>query len=70
MNVLLGFLLWCLLLVISWPVALLALVLAPFVWLVALPFRLLGLVVAGLFSFVRALVLLPARVLGWKTPAV
>jgi hypothetical protein len=70
MNVLLGFLLWCLLLVIAWPVALLSLVLAPFVWLVALPFRLLGLVLAGLFSFVQALVLLPARVLGWKPPAV
>jgi hypothetical protein len=70
MKVLLGFLLWCLLLVISWPVALLALVLAPFVWLLALPFRLVGLVVTGLFSFLRALALLPARVLGGKTPAV
>lgn len=70
MNVLLGFLLWCLLLAISWPVALLALVLAPLVWLMALPFRFVGLVVAGLYSLVQTLVFLPARVLGWKTPAV
>jgi hypothetical protein len=70
MNILVGFLLWCLLLAISWPVALLALVLAPLVWLVALPFRLVGLVVAGLLSLVQALVFLPARLLGWKTPAV
>lgn len=55
--------LFCILLVVCWPAALLALVLYPFVWLVLLPFRLLGLVVHGVFEFIAALFLLPARVL-------
>ncbi|HKD53831.1 MAG TPA: hypothetical protein VKB72_06385 [Steroidobacteraceae bacterium] len=59
-----GFLLWLLLLVICWPIALLALVLYPIVWLLLLPFRLVGLVLTGVFEFLRALILLPARVLG------
>jgi hypothetical protein len=58
------FLLWLILLVICWPLALLALVLYPFVWLLLLPFRLLGLAFDGVFEFLRALLLLPARVLG------
>lgn len=58
------FLVWLILLVLCWPLALLALILYPFVWLVLLPFRLLGIVVTGVFEFLRALVLLPARVLG------
>ncbi len=58
-----GFLLWCILLVLCWPLALLALVLYPLVWLLLLPFRLLGIVVTGVFEFLRALILLPARVL-------
>ena len=58
------FLLWCLLLVICWPLALLALVLAPLVWLIALPFRLLGVCVAATFAFLKALLFLPARLLG------
>jgi len=58
------FLLWCLLLAVCWPLALLALVLAPLVWLVALPFRLLGVCVAATFALVRALLFLPARLLG------
>lgn len=58
------FLLWLLLLVLCWPLALLALVLYPVIWLVLLPFRLLGIVVDGAFSLVRALFMLPARVLG------
>ena len=58
------FFLWVVLLVICWPVALLALVAYPLVWLILLPFRLLGLVVEGVFEFLRALVMLPARVLG------
>ena len=57
------FLLWCLLLAVCWPLALLALVLAPLVWLVALPFRLLGVCVAATFALVRALLFLPARLL-------
>jgi hypothetical protein len=58
------FLLWLILLVICWPLALLALVLYPFVWLLLLPFHLLGLAFDGVFEFLRALLLLPARVLG------
>jgi len=64
MKTLVLFVAWCLLLVISWPIALLALVLAPVVWLVALPFRLLGLVVRAVFAFLAALLFLPARLLG------
>lgn len=58
------FLLWLLLLLVCWPLALLALVLYPIVWLVLLPFRLVGIAVDGVFQFLRALLLLPARVLG------
>ena len=61
-----GFLLWLLLLVVCWPLALLALVAYPFVWLVLLPFRLVGIAVGGVFQFLRALLLLPARALGAK----
>ena len=57
------FLLWCLLLVVCWPLALLALVLYPLVWLLLLPFRLVGIAVEGVLGLVRAIVLLPARVL-------
>jgi hypothetical protein len=58
------FLLWCILFVVCWPVALLALVLYPLVWIVLLPFRLVGLAVEGVFAFLRGLVLLPARLIG------
>ena len=60
----LKFLLWLLLFVVCWPLAVFALLLWPVVWLLTLPFRLLGLAVEGLFELLRALVLLPARVLG------
>jgi hypothetical protein len=59
-----SFLLWLLLLVVCWPLALLALVLWPLVWLIALPFRLLGVAVEGVFALMRAIILLPARVVG------
>ena len=59
-----GFLLWLLLLVVCWPVALAALLLYPLVWLVLLPFRLIGITVVGVFALLRALILLPARALG------
>ena len=59
-----GFLLWLLLLVLCWPLALLALLLYPLVWLLSLPFRLVGITVEGVFALPRALILLPARVLG------
>jgi len=58
-----GFLLWLLLLVICWPLALLAIVLYPIVWVLLLPFRLLGIVVNGVFEFLKSLILLPARIL-------
>jgi hypothetical protein len=57
------FLLWCLLLVVCWPLALLALILYPVVWLLLLPFRLVGIAVGGVFELLRAIIYLPARVL-------
>jgi len=59
-----AWLLWLLLLVVCWPLALLALILWPIVWLVSLPFRLLGIAFEGVFSLLRAILTLPARVLG------
>ena len=58
------FLLFLLLLALCWPLAILALVLWPVVWLVSIPFRLLGIAVDGVFAFLRAVVMLPARILG------
>lgn len=58
-----SFLLWCLLFVLCWPLALLALVLYPIVWLLVLPFRLVGIAVTGVLELVRAIIFLPARVL-------
>jgi hypothetical protein len=59
----LKFLLWCLLFVVCWPLALLALIAYPFVWLLLLPFRIVGIAVDGVFELLRAILLLPARVL-------
>ena len=56
---------WCILLVLCWPVALLAFLLFPIVWLVALPFRLLGITFEALLALVSAVLLLPARLFGW-----
>jgi hypothetical protein len=56
------FLLWCLLLVLCWPIAILALILYPIVWLLLLPFRLVGIAVEGVLELFRAMVTLPARV--------
>lgn len=58
-----GFLLWLVLLVLCWPLALLALVLYPIFWLLLLPFRLIGITVEAVFAFLKALLMLPARVL-------
>jgi len=60
----LTFLLWLILLVLCWPLALLALVLYPLVWLLLLPFRILGIAVEGVLTLLWAIVTLPARVLG------
>jgi len=69
MNAFLVFLVWCVLFVLSWPLALLALVAWPFVWLVTLPFRLLGITVEAVFGLLRAVLFLPARVLGARRSA-
>jgi hypothetical protein len=57
------FLLWLILLVLCWPLALLALVLYPIVWLLLLPFRLVGIAVTGVFDLLKAILFLPARIL-------
>lgn len=66
MKVLLFVVGWLVLLALSWPLAILLLVLAPLVWLVALPFRLLGLVVGAMFALVKSLLYLPARIFGYR----
>jgi hypothetical protein len=60
----LKFLAWLLLLIVCWPLALLALILYPFVWLLSLPFRLVGITLEAVFAFLKALLLLPSRILG------
>jgi len=57
------FILWCILFVMCWPLALIALVLYPFVWLLLLPFRLVGIAVGGVLELVKSIIFLPARVL-------
>ena len=57
------FLLWCVLFILCWPLALLAIVLYPIVWLILLPFRLLGIAVHGALELVAAVILLPVRLL-------
>ncbi len=61
------FLLWLLLFIFCWPLALLALILYPVFWLLSLPFRLIGIAVEGVFEFLRAIVLLPSRILKGRT---
>ena len=58
-----AFFLWCILLIICWPLALLALVAYPFVWLLLLPLRMVGIAVHGVFGLLRAILFLPVRVL-------
>lgn len=66
MKALILFVGWCILFVLCWPVALLALILIPVVWLLSLPLRLIGIVVSAMFTLLRAVLFLPARLLGWK----
>lgn len=66
MKVLILFVGWCVLFVLCWPVALLALVLLPIVWLLSLPLRLIGITFNAVFALIRALLFLPARLLGWR----
>lgn len=66
MNAMFLFFAWCVLLAVSWPVAILALLLAPVVWLVTLPLRLVGLCVRAAFALIGAILFLPARLLGHR----
>ena len=66
MKVFVGFILWCMLFILSWPVALLALVLFPIVWLLLLPFRLVWAGVEGVMALFKAILFLPARLLGCR----
>ena len=66
MTLLIAVIAWCLLFALCWPLALFALVVWPIAWLVALPFRLIGVTFGALFAFLRALLFLPARLLGWR----
>jgi uncharacterized membrane protein YgaE (UPF0421/DUF939 family) len=66
MKTLILFVGWCLLFAVSWPIALIALVLMPLVWLLSLPLRLVGIAVGGVFALLKAIVMLPARLLGHR----
>ena len=69
MKAILLFFCWCILFVLCWPLALLALLLAPIVWLISLPLRLIGISLDAVFALLGAALLLPARLLGWRKPA-
>lgn len=69
MKILIFFIGWCFLLALCWPVALLAAVLLPFIWLLSLPFRFLAIVVHATFALVKTLLFLPARLLGYRSHA-
>lgn len=66
MKALLLFVGWCILFALSWPLALLALLLFPLIWLLSLPLRLVGITLEAVFALVRAVLFLPARLLGWR----
>ena len=66
MKAMMLFIGWCILFVLCWPVALLALILLPIVWLLSLPLRLIGIATGSVFALIRALLFLPARLLGWR----
>lgn len=66
MKMLMTFLLWCLLLALCWPLALIALIAYPVVWVLLIPFRLVGITVNAGLALVRAVLFLPARVLGYR----
>ena len=66
MNTLLLLIVWCAVFVVCWPLAVLAMILAPLVWLISLPLRLIGISIDAVFSLLRAILFLPARLLGHK----
>ena len=67
MKIFLSVVLWCILFVLSWPLALLALLLFPLIWLILLPFRLVWVGVEGVFALFKAIIFLPARLLGHRS---
>ncbi|MBI2946081.1 MAG: hypothetical protein HYY23_00405 [Verrucomicrobia bacterium] len=69
MKIFIGFVLWCVLFLLCWPLAVLALVLFPLVWLLLLPFRLLFVVVEAVFGLIKGILCLPGRLLGSKSKA-
>ena len=69
MKALILFVAWCILFVLCWPLALLALALIPLIWLLSLPLRLIGISLEAVFAFLRAVLFLPARLLGYKERA-
>ena len=66
MKALVLFVGWCILFVLCWPLAVLALIVFPFIWLLSLPLRLVGITLEAAFALLRALLFLPARLLGWR----
>jgi len=66
MKALILFIAWCILLALNWPLALVALVLLPLLWVVSLPFRIVWITVGAVFALLRAILFLPARLLGWR----
>lgn len=66
MKALILFVGWCILFALCWPIALLALVLLPVIWLLSLPFRLIGITVEAAFTLIRTVLFLPSRLLGWR----
>jgi hypothetical protein len=66
MKTLILFVAWCILFVLAWPLAILALILFPIIWLLLLPFRLIGIAVGGVLALIKAIVFLPARILGYR----
>ena len=69
MKTLILFVGWCILFVLCWPLAILALILFPIVWLLLLPFRLVGLTFRAVFTFIKTLLFLPARSICWRKSA-
>ncbi|HYT59726.1 MAG TPA: hypothetical protein VEL06_06120 [Haliangiales bacterium] len=67
MKLFIGFILWWLLFLCSWPLAILALVLYPFLWLISIPLRLIGITLGAVFALLRAILFLPSRLLGGKS---
>ncbi|NND00680.1 MAG: hypothetical protein HKN85_10905 [Gammaproteobacteria bacterium] len=66
MKILVVLLVWCILLVLSWPLAIAVLLIWPILWLISLPFLLIGVIFTALFALFTAILLLPARLLGWR----